>query len=104
MQYFKIINVQVSVFYPIFFERYCFSFPFFSRLCSMQQMAKFLRFGIKTHVYTFVIYAYRGNMEHKRTCTYVRVPKPACGYFSSLFAATSFNYPGQPEVDVIYAL
>ena len=23
---------------------------------------------------------------------------------SSLFAATSFNYPGQPEVDVIYAL
>lgn len=38
MQYPKISNVQVSVSYPIFFERYyaiiTISFPFFSLLCN----------------------------------------------------------------------
>lgn len=93
MQYPKISNVQVSVSYPIFFA---IIFPSLSSLFYATNAIKFLRFGVKTHVYTLV--------EQRRTCTYVRVPEPACGYYSSLFAATSFNYPGQPEVDVIYAL
>lgn len=94
MQYPKISNVQVSVSYPIFSNAIIFSS--LSSLFYATNAIKFLRFGVKTHVYTLV--------EQRRTCTYVRVPEPACGYYSSLFAATSFNYPGQPEVDVIYAL
>lgn len=54
-----------------------FSFSFFSLLCSMQQMVKFLRFGGKMHEYKLVItYAL---VETWSTCTYVRVPKPGCG-------------------------